>query len=61
MRDLTNTLCTDCKKGYYRETSLHDDFDGKLHCTNCQKEVKRWEDVSGRIPQSAEGNSSNLF
>jgi hypothetical protein len=40
--------CEKCGKGTYQETSIHDDWDGVLHCTNkkCNHEVKRykWKD-----------------
>jgi len=39
--DMTDKKCTSCKKGTYQETSQHDDMDGVLHCTNCNKSVKR--------------------
>jgi len=37
--------CTKCGIGYYDETSIHDDWDGVLHCTNkkCNHEVKRYK------------------
>jgi hypothetical protein len=34
--------CKSCKKGTYGETSLWDDWDGKLHCLKCGHEVKRY-------------------
>ena len=43
MRDMTGTICHKCDEGRYRETSMHDDIDGVLHCTNCGDEVKRWK------------------
>jgi hypothetical protein len=42
--DMTGCTCTACKKGKYQETSQHDDMDGVLHCTNCGKQVKRWNE-----------------
>lgn len=34
--------CPVCKKGTYQETSIHDDWDGVLHCDNdeCRHRVK---------------------
>lgn len=42
--DRTGTRCTKCRKGKYKETSLHDDIDGVLHCSNdkCRHQVKRY-------------------
>jgi hypothetical protein len=46
--DRYDQLCTECEMGRYHETSIHDDWDGVLHCTNkkCNHEVKRykWKD-----------------
>jgi hypothetical protein len=44
-KDLTGKKCTDCKKGTYQETSIHDDMDGVLHCTSCRKRVDRYQSV----------------
>ena len=41
--DMTGKKCTACKKGTYQETGMHDDMDGVLHCTNCNKEITRWQ------------------
>ena len=42
--DRNGQTCTKCGAGYYTETSLHDDWDGVLHCNNkkCNHEVKRY-------------------
>jgi hypothetical protein len=46
--DRDGQTCTKCGIGYYYETSIHDDWDGVLHCNNkkCNHEVKRykWKD-----------------
>jgi hypothetical protein len=46
--DRKGQICTKCGVGNYQETSIHDDWDGMLHCTNkeCNHEVKRykWKD-----------------
>jgi len=46
--DRNGQTCTMCCAGYYQETSIHDDWDGVLHCTNkeCNHEVIRykWKD-----------------
>ena len=49
--DRLNQTCTKCGVGDYQETSIHDDWDGVLHCTNkkCNHEVKRYK--SKDIPQ----------
>lgn len=41
--DMTGKKCSACKKGTYQETSQHDDMDGVLHCTKCNKQVNRWK------------------
>jgi hypothetical protein len=43
--DRKDQLCTECGVGRYQETSIHDDWDGVLHCTNkkCNHEVKRYK------------------
>ena len=41
--DMTGKKCAACKKGTYQETGIHDDMDGVLHCTNCNKEITRWQ------------------
>lgn len=40
--DMTGKICKSCHKGKYKETSVHDDWEGKLHCSNCGDETKRW-------------------
>jgi hypothetical protein len=42
--DRKDQICTKCGVGHYQETSIHDDWDGVLHCTNkkCNHEVKRY-------------------
>ena len=46
--DRKGQICTKCGVGNYQETSINDDWDGVLHCTNkeCNHEVKRykWKD-----------------
>ena len=43
--DHNGQTCTKCGIGYYYETSIHDDWDGVLHCNNkkCNHEVKRYK------------------
>ena len=45
--------CTKCGIGYYDETSIHDDWDGVLHCTNreCNYEVKRYKSKDNFEPE----------
>jgi hypothetical protein len=40
--DMTGKTCEKCGQGKYKETTQHDDMDGVLHCTNCNKKVDRW-------------------
>ena len=41
--DLTGAKCSDAKcKGHFKETSMNDDMDGKLHCDKCGKETQRY-------------------
>jgi Zn ribbon nucleic-acid-binding protein len=42
--DMKGKKCRACKKGKYIETSLWDDWDGKLHCSKCGHEVKRHQE-----------------
>jgi hypothetical protein len=43
--DRKGQICTKCGVGNYQETSIHDDWDGVLHCTNkeCNHEVGRYK------------------
>ena len=48
MIDRTNTECTECETGIYKETRQFDDMDGVIHCVECDHEISRWssnEDV----------------
>jgi hypothetical protein len=40
--DMIHQNCEKCKDGYYEETSIHDDWDGVLHCVQCGYETKRY-------------------
>lgn len=40
--DMTGKTCFKCEKGKYKETSVHDDLDGKLHCDKCGHSTKKW-------------------
>ena len=53
--DMKGKKCTTCKKGTYEETSQHDDMDGVLHCTKCQKEVKRHQPAKSKKKRVSEG------
>ena len=44
--DLKGTQCTQCNLGEYQETSIYDDWQGNLHCTQCNHKTKRYESVS---------------
>ena len=54
--DRDGQTCTKCGVGYYTETSIHDDWDGLLHCTNknCNHEVKRYKSEDEPKPKSME-------
>jgi hypothetical protein len=45
--------CTKCGVGYYDETSIHDDWDGVLHCINkkCNHEVRRYKSMDNFEPE----------
>jgi hypothetical protein len=51
--DRYDQLCTECGMGRYHETSIHDDWDGVLHCTNkeCNHEVKRYKSKDNLPPK----------
>ena len=54
--DRRDQICTKCGVGRYAETSIHDDLDGVLHCTNkkCNHEVKRHKCEDEPKPESME-------
>lgn len=41
--DLIGKTCSQCGRGEYNETSIHDDWEGKLHCDKCNHEVMRYQ------------------
>ena len=51
--DRDGQTCTKCGIGYYYETSIHDDWDGVLHCNNkkCNHEVKRYKSKDNPPPK----------
>ena len=51
--DRYDQLCTQCGIGRYHETSIYDDWDGVLHCTNreCNHEVKRYKSKDNPPPK----------
>ena len=51
--DRDGQTCTKCGIGYYDETSIHDDWDGVLHCNNkkCNHEVKRYKSKDNPPPK----------
>jgi hypothetical protein len=51
--DRKGQTCTECGIGYYDETSIHDDWDGVLHCTNkeCNYEVRRYKSMDNFEPE----------
>ena len=40
-KDMTSAKCP-CG-GTYKEASLHDDREGKLTCSDCSKQIRRWQ------------------
>jgi hypothetical protein len=60
--DRKDQICTMCCAGRYQETSIYDDWDGVLHCTNkkCNHEVKRYKWKDNPKPQP-EPVKSKLF
>ena len=42
LKDMKGNQCKECDLGTYQETSIFDDMDGILHCTNCHQEIKRY-------------------
>jgi hypothetical protein len=54
--DRLNQTCTKCGVGDYQETSIHDDWDGVLHCNNkkCNHEVKRYKSKDNPQPKVEE-------
>jgi hypothetical protein len=57
--DRKGQICTKCGVGNYQETSIHDDWDGVLHCTNkeCNHEVKRYKSKDEPKPESMENTA----
>jgi len=53
--DMTGKKCTACKKGTYQETEFHDDMDGALHCTKCNKKIKRHQPADSKKKNVSEG------
>ena len=51
--DRKDQICTKCGVGHYQETSIHDDWDGVLHCTNkeCNYEVRRYKSMDNFEPE----------
>ena len=45
MLDVMGLTCFQCHNGTYQETTIYDDWDGKLHCTNCDVRVDRHQPV----------------
>jgi hypothetical protein len=47
--DLMGQICSKCGVGPYQETTIYDDWDGVLHCTNkqCNHEVRRYKWKAG--------------
>lgn len=60
--DRMGQTCTECGVGRYQETSIHDDWDGVLHCTNkaCNHEVIRykWKDDPKPQPEPVKAELS---
>jgi hypothetical protein len=58
--DMTGKKCTACKKGTYQETEFHDDMDGALHCTKCNKKIKRHQPANPNKKGMAEGGRLDM-
>jgi uncharacterized Zn finger protein (UPF0148 family) len=43
--DMMGKKCEKCGKGAYKETSIHDDRSGTLHCSKCGAGTKRHKEV----------------
>jgi hypothetical protein len=58
--DRKGQICTKCGAGDYQETSIHDDWDGVLHCTNkkCDHEVKRYKSKDDLPPKPTKSRLS---
>jgi hypothetical protein len=52
MKDLKGEKCTQCQSGHYDETTIFDEWDQILHCTNCSREVKRFEEEEADADRS---------
>lgn len=54
------TLCQVCKKGFYFEGCLHDDWHGMLTCNNdkCGTRVEKW--VAKNLDDSRNGIGADL-
>jgi len=55
LKDFAGVKCQNCKKGTYQETSIHDDWDGVLHCTKCGQQVERHQEVNETASGGATG------
>lgn len=44
---MKSETCGRCGQGQYQETSIHDDWEGVLHCPVCNHKVKRYVEVQG--------------
>jgi hypothetical protein len=61
-KDMSGQTCIKCEKGKYIETSLHDDWEGTLHCSKCNHETKRYlkiqedTEVFGKLPRRVEAD-----
>lgn len=42
--DQTGETCDHCGKGTYQETTINDDLDGVLHCTECGEKTDRYKE-----------------
>ena len=48
-QDMKHQKCTKCKKGVYAETSVHDDWEGVLHCDKCGHKIVRYRYAMEKI------------
>lgn len=44
-KDMKNRPCMKCSKGLYVERSVHDDWEGVLHCDKCGHKINRYPKI----------------
>lgn len=59
MSDRINTKCR-CG-GTYKETDIHDDWHGVLHCDKCGEEIKRHSEDEWCIDENGNEQPGEMF